>query len=216
MEFLYNPNPTFEIEWTGEQYKYLFRVRRAQVGEQVPVRNLRDDYLYLYQITQVDRRRGVGKLVEKRLEPRHPHRYLHLGWCVVDPKIVEKGIRPLNEIGVSKISFVYCDRSQRNFKLRLDRIERILIESAQQCGRSRLPEIEILESSDHFFEKYPNFVAVDFGGREPTPGIEVVLVGPEGGFSPRERALFREVVGLKGFILRSETAACGIASKLLL
>ncbi|MEO1942567.1 MAG: RNA methyltransferase PUA domain-containing protein, partial [Campylobacterales bacterium] len=64
MEFLYNPNPSPTIEWTGEQYKYLFRVRRLQAGERVPVRNLRDDHLYLYQIVEVDRRRGVGRLVE--------------------------------------------------------------------------------------------------------------------------------------------------------
>jgi 16S rRNA (uracil1498-N3)-methyltransferase len=42
------------------------------------------------------------------------------------------------------------------------------------------------------------------------------LIGPEGGFSQREREMFEEKVRLKGFILRSESAACAIASKILL
>jgi 16S rRNA (uracil1498-N3)-methyltransferase len=98
----------------------------------------------------------------------------------------------------------------------MERIRRILIESSQQCGRSQLPEIEILNSSKEFMEKYPTFTAIDFGGGELKKETQIVLVGPEGGFSPEERKKFSQVAGLKGFILKSETAVCGVASKILL
>jgi 16S rRNA (uracil1498-N3)-methyltransferase len=216
MKFLYYPNPTPQLEIEGEKFKYLFKVRRIQVGEIVPVRTLKDDLLYLYQVEKVEKRRGVLKLVERREEPVLPPRYLHLGWCIVDPKTIEKALPHLNEIGVSKISFIYCDRSQHNFRLRLDRIERILIESCQQCGRSRLPEIEVIESSDRFAQLYPETVRLDFGGGEVTSSLKRVIVGPEGGFTDRERQFFPASVGFKGFILKSETAACAVAAKILL
>jgi len=141
-----------------------------------------------------------------------------LGWCIIEPKNIEKTLPILNEIGVSKISFIYCDFSQKNFKLKLERIEKILINSSQQCGRSDLMQIEILNSSKEFFEKYPEFIAVDFDGKE----IECkkynkpFLIGPEGGFSEKEREVFKEKVKLKGFILRSESAACAVSAKILL
>ena len=42
---------------------------------------------------------------------------LHIGWCVIDPKTVEKYIASLNEIGVDKITFIYADYSQKISKL---------------------------------------------------------------------------------------------------
>jgi 16S rRNA (uracil1498-N3)-methyltransferase len=216
MEFIHFPKPTPRLVVEGEKYRYLFRVRRTRPGEIVPVRDLKEDWLYFYRVEEIGRRRGVLKLEGKEWKPVCPSQYLQIGWCIVDPKIVEKGLPHLNEIGVSKISFIYCDFSQRNFRLKMERITRILIESCQQCGRSRLPEVEILNSSREFFQKYPNFVAIDFGGGELDSEVEVVLVGPEGGFSPAERKHFSKIARLKGFILKSETAVCGVASKILL
>ena len=124
----------------------------------------------------------------------------------------------LNEMGVGKISFIYCDFSQRNFKLKLDRLKTILINSNQQCGRSDLMEIEILSSSQKFFEKYPEFIALDFNGEniECKNYNKPFLIGPEGGFSENEREYFKEIVKLKSFILRSESAASSVAAKILL
>ena len=124
----------------------------------------------------------------------------------------------LNEMGVGKISFIYCDFSQKNFKLRLDRIKTILINSCQQCGRSDLMDIEILSSSQKFFEKYPEFIALDFNGEniECKNYNKPFLIGPEGGFSENEREYFKEIVKLKSFILRSESAVSSVAAKILL
>jgi len=58
----------------------------------------------------------------------------------------------LNEIGVSKISFIYCDRSQKNFIINLKRVKKILINSSQQCGRSVMMDIEEIECIENFLE----------------------------------------------------------------
>jgi len=217
MEFLYYPNPSNNIILTGDEHKYLFKVRRVKKEELIKIRNLKDDYLYIYEIESINKKEAVLRLKEKKLSPNKPKKFFHLGWCIIEPKNIEKTLPTLNEIGVSKISFIYCDYSQKNFKLKFDRILKILINSCQQCGRSDLMEIEILNSTKEFIEKY-DFLALDFDGEE----IECkeynksFLIGPEGGFSEEERKLFKEKIKLKGFILRSESAACSIAAKILL
>ncbi len=218
MQFLYYSDTTSNITLSGNEHKYLFKVRRIKKNELINIRNLKDDYLYIYKIEDINKKEAFLKLINKELKPNKPHTFFHLGWCIIDPKNIEKTLPNLNEIGVGKISFVYCDFSQKNFQLKLDRIKTILINSNQQCGRSDLIEIEILNSSKEFFEKYPEFMALDFNGKniECKNYNKPFLIGPEGGFSENERKYFREIVKLKSFILRSESAACSVASKILL
>jgi 16S rRNA (uracil1498-N3)-methyltransferase len=219
LKFLYHPNPSNNIILTGDEHKYLFKVRRAQKNETINIRNLEDDYLYSYKIDSISKKEALLSLIEKKLSPNKPTKFLHLAWCIIDPKNIEKALPSLNEIGVSKITFVYCDFSQKNFKLKTERIKKILINSSQQCGRSNIIEIEILENSNKFFEKYPDFISIDFGGENLPCGFDSkkpLLIGPEGGFSEREREKFKKIYSLKGFILRSETAACGVSAKILL
>jgi len=219
MQFLYFPTPNTQIVLTGDEHKYLFKVRRIKKDELVKVRNLKDDYLYIYKIDEINKKEAFLSLIEKKHSPNKPHKFLHLAWCVIDPKNIEKTLPSLNEIGVSKISFVYCDFSQKNFKIKLERIEKILINSCQQCGRSNLIEIEIINSSKEFFKKYPEFIAIDFNGKDLELNFSTrkpILIGPEGGFSQNERENFIQIYKLKSFILRSETATVAIASKILI
>jgi 16S rRNA (uracil1498-N3)-methyltransferase len=218
MQFLYIENPKNQLILTGEEHKYLFKVRRIKKNELVKIRNLKDDYLYIYKIDEINKKEAYLTLTEKKYMPNKPKKFFHLAWCIIDPKNIEKTLPSLNEIGVSKISFIYCDFSQRNFKLKPDRIEKILINSSQQCGRSDLMEIEVLNSSKEFFEKYKNFSVLNFNGKEITSDkiTQPVLIGPEGGFSKEEEKKFNEIYKLKGFILRSESAACAVSAKILL
>jgi 16S rRNA (uracil1498-N3)-methyltransferase len=218
MQFLYYENPANQLILTGDEHKYLFKVRRIKQKELVKIRNLKDDYLYIYKIDSINKKETYLTLIEKKLSPNKPQKFFHIAWCLIDPKNIEKTLPTLNEIGVSKITFVYCDFSQRNFKLKFDRIKKILINSSQQCGRSNLMEIEILNSSKEFFGKYKNFSVLNFNGKEIASNDLTlpVLIGPEGGFSANEEKKFNEIYKLKGFILRSESATCAISAKILL
>lgn len=219
MQFLYFPNPTSQIIITGDKHKYLFKVRRVKKNELINIRNLKDDYLYIYKIDEINKKEAILSLVEKNYFPNKPKEFLHLGWCIIEPKNIEKTLPSLNEIGVSKISFIYCNFSQKNFKLKLERLEKILINSSMQCGRSNIIELEIINSSSEFFKKYPNFIALDFDGEEIDCNYKPknpILIGPEGGFSKNEKKEFKKIIKLKGFILRSESATCAISSKILL
>ncbi|WP_353663279.1 16S rRNA (uracil(1498)-N(3))-methyltransferase [Hydrogenimonas sp. SS33] len=220
MQFLYHPDaglPDLTVE--GEAYRYLFKVRRFKVGERIALRNLADDYLCFYRIEKVTRREAQLRFLEKEARVVMPERPLHLGWCIVDPKTVEKTLPMLNELGVGKITFVYCERSQKNFRPDFERLRRILVNSCQQCGRSRLMALETASSVADYFEKYPGSAVLDFGGA-PLPcegGVNAILVGCEGGFDEAERKLFenRTIYGLETpLILRSETAAVTAAARI--
>ena len=115
--------------------------------------------------------------------------------------------------------FVYTEFSQKNFKLDLERFERILISSSQQCGRNSIIEFEIYSSFDEFLTKFDNIALIDFGGEkiQNLNKDKIYFIGPEGGFSENERLKVKDKIGLNSpFILKSNSAVVGIASKILL
>ena len=222
MEFVYHIESSKDIlTINGEVYNYLFKARRERVGKIIPFRNLKDSFLYFYKVESITKKRATLTLVHKEYKVKEPKRDLHLFWCIIDSKVIQSTLPMLNEIGVEKITFVYCERSQKNFKIRLEKLRKILINSSQQCGRSSLMELEIAKDLKKIIKENSNLIILDFSKNKANfcDNIEKVLVGPEGGFSQNERELFKElkIVGFDSeLILRSESAAVAIASKVLL
>ena len=212
MQFLYHPDSGLsKIEIDGESYRYIFKVRRHKEGEQIALRNLQDQFIYFYKIERVTRRTAELLFLEKEERVVMPKNSMHIGWCIIDPKVVEKTLPMLNELGVKKISFIYCKRSQKNFRLDFDRLKRILINSSQQCGRSKMMELELIPSLEEYLKRYSQSAVLDFGGQpiKCEEKIDSILVGCEGGFSSEERELFkdRRVFTLNTpLVLRSESA----------
>ncbi len=207
---------------TGEEHRYLFKVRRHKANEKLHLRNLEDGYLYTYEVASIDKRSVVLSLLSKTLHEVKPTRSLHIGWCVIDPKSIEKVLPSLNEIGVEKVTFIYCQRSQKSFKLDFKRLHKILINSSQQSGRTEMMALEIADNIDSFLEKHPKSYMLNFSQTSldtVRENIETLIIGCEGGFTDEERALFEEhkIVGFSTpLVLKSESAACAVAAKILL
>jgi 16S rRNA (uracil1498-N3)-methyltransferase len=220
MQFVYDQKACQNsLSITDENYRYLFKARRLKVGDIVKFRNLLDDILYSYEIKEVNKKEAILHLKNKDKILNIDRKTLHLIWCIIDSKVIYATLPMLNQIGLSKITFLYCDRSQKNFKLDLSKIEKILINSCQQCGRVDLMEIEVMGTLDDVLQKYDNFSVLDFGGESLDESISSILIGCEGGFSQQEREKLSEFnkIGLKTeMILKSETATLSIASKLLI
>ena len=206
----------------GELYKYLIKVRRHKEGDKLAFRN-RDNVktLHLYEVKEVEPRSAVLELLSSEILEIKSDKNLHIVWCVIDSKSVEKVLASLNEIGVGKISFIYCDRSQKNFKPDFKRYERILEASNQQCGRTEMMEFDTYKNVGDFIEEFPDTKVFDFSqnvlGSEAA--FERVLIGCEGGFSNAEKSLLaqQDVFRLNTpMILRSESAVMAVASKILL
>ncbi len=206
----------------GELFKYLIKVRRHKEGDSVDFRAENSPkILHRYRIVIVQAREAVLTLQKSTKKEVKAIKRLHLIWCLIDPKSIEKVLPILNEIGVVKISFVPCERSQSNFRLDFKRLRRIVTASMQQCGRSEFMEFEMLQCLEETIKQYSDLVYFDFCDTvlQNSEEISTILVGCEGGFSDNEKQLLQLQQGFhldSPMILRSESAACAIASKILL
>ncbi len=210
------------LKLKGEEYKYLFKVRRHNIDDILYFRQHQNsEELYQYRVLSFDGRSASLEFVSRKKNEIKPQKQLHVAWCVIDPKSVEKVLPSLNEIGVSKITFIFCERSQKNYKIDLKRYMRILDTSSQQCGRSQSIVFDVVKSMEKFIQDNPETVVLDFCDEvlRCNTDIHTVLIGCEGGFSEEER---NQMQNLKRFsldtkmILRSESAVIAIASKVLL
>ncbi len=223
MKFMLHPDAgRDELVVSGEDYKYLIKVRRHKTGDLIGFRTA-DDLLveWRYRLERTDGRNAYFSMESRYDAACEAAGKLHIGWCLVDPKTIEKTLPMLTELGVDKITFIHCRRSQRNFRLDFERFRRIMESSIMQCGRSSLIELEESATLNAFLQAHPDAAILDFGGEAlgPDERIETVVIGCEGGFDESERKLFssrRVRVFSSPMILRSETAAVAAASRRLL
>ena len=219
---LLDDSPQEILTLKGETFKYLVKVRRHSVGDKIDFRSKDDmSILHTYEISSIDGRCVELLHVESRESIVSASKSLHVGWCIIDMKSIEKVLPSLCEIGVEKISFITCKRSQKNFKLDLKRFERILEASMQQCGRSTYIEFSTCKNIEEFITLHPQTKVFDFTEKtlDEYGDIETVLVGCEGGFSQDERELLKEKDVFRldtPMVLRSESAVVAVASKIIL
>lgn len=212
--------PTLKID--GENFKYLIKVRRHKEGDILTFRSYEKiEIKHNYKIVEIQNRSLLLELVSSDLDPVRSHRSLHIGWCIIDAKSIEKVLPSLCEIGVAKITFISCERSQKNFKLDLKRFERILISSMQQCGRTSFIEFATSKDLKSFLSENPEAKVFDFCEQtlETTQEIDTVVIGCEGGFSQSEKELVKEQNRFRlntPMVLKSESAVVAVAVKILL
>ena len=130
------------------------------------------------------------------------------------------GIAPL----LSERTVVRCDEEEASSKKQ--KWQRVALEAAKQCGQNWLPAVETPVSLKAYFAANPKFdlmliaslqpdakplktVLAEHDG--PPPASVLILVGPEGDFTPAEINLAKSAgcrpITLGPIILRTETAA---------
>ncbi|WP_457747162.1 16S rRNA (uracil(1498)-N(3))-methyltransferase [Sulfurimonas sp.] len=210
------------LQIKGEDYKYLIKVRRHSIGDELAFRNKENiQTLFHYKLIEIAPRYATFELLRSEIVEVKAKQTLHIGWCVIDNKSIEKVLASLNELGVKKITFIYCDRSQKNFKPDFKRFERIIEASNQQCGRTDIMEFNTSKGLKSFILQHPQTKVFDFTEKilACESDFETLLIGCEGGFSQQERELLKnqEVFRLDTpMVLRSESAVLAVASKILL
>lgn len=208
-----------------DESRHCVRVLRMGVGDEVWVTS-GDGTMCRAHVADPDERACSVEIVE-RLEDygRRPFR-LHL--LVAPTKntariewLVEKAV----EIGVDRITPIICDHSERGVQ-KTDRLDRIALSAMKQSLKARRPQIDSpvklvdllklgMSNEELGIGKFVCYCAGDerHSLRELyTPGTDaVVLIGPEGDFSPREieaaLATGFQPVTLGDSRLRTETAA---------
>jgi 16S rRNA (uracil1498-N3)-methyltransferase len=210
------------LEIKDEVYNYIIKARRHKIDDEIYFRNLKDNNIYLYRVNNIDKKKALLDLISSEEKVLLNNKNLHLGWCVVDPKTIEKYIASLNEMGVDKITFIYSDYSQKNFKINIEKLEKILINSSCQCGRSNIIKLDVCKNIETFIKENSDTYFLDFSEisiDNKKDEIKTLIIGCEGGFSNKEREKFNKdnIVGFNSnLILRSETAIISAGSKILL
>jgi len=136
---------------------------------------------------------------------------------------LDRMIDQLAQLGVTTFRPLLCQRSQRKpSTIRTEKLERIAAEATKQCRRPWVLQInDPILFADAIND--PDAVIADAAGELWSPAVQprrtVVLIGPEGGFSPDERALISAtgvpLVRFGLFVLRIESAAAAASAIIL-
>jgi 16S rRNA (uracil1498-N3)-methyltransferase len=132
------------------------------------------------------------------------------------------------ELGVAEIQPLYTERSQRipgDIEKRVVHWRGVVIAACEQCGRNRLPKVNVPISIDDALKQSTQAFRVLMdaeGERAFAAKIESVslsvFVGPEGGFASKELKQLRESCSARlrigETILRAETAAIAVIALL--
>ncbi|MBP6858924.1 MAG: RNA methyltransferase, partial [Candidatus Pacebacteria bacterium] len=157
-----------------------------------------------------------------------PSRKVYLYAAMVKKDTFEWIAEKATELGVTHIIPVMAERSEKK-NINEARLEKIVVEASEQSGRGSVPVIasmvslkEGIEIGDSnirriaFHTEGKNFSASEI---EKDQDI-AIFIGPEGGWSPDEVALFHTndipVVCLGTQVLRAETAVVAALSVVML
>jgi 16S rRNA (uracil1498-N3)-methyltransferase len=210
-----------EITLDGEAYHHLFRVRRAERGERLRLVDGRGRARW-GEVAAVERK--TARVVLQDSAPDHePARRVTLLVTTLRPERASWLVEKATELGVFAIRFLQSERAPRTFgEGTVERLRRVAAAAVEQCHRARCPEIsgthdwsELASLTADCAERWLFDTAVPAGSGAAEPAASLaLLIGPEGGWSDRER---RELaawhpLSLGERVLRTETAAIvGIA-----
>lgn len=205
------------VELDPAQANYLGNVLRLGPGAELLIFNDRSGE-WLGRITAASRKR-MTLTVEQRSREAEAVPDVWLAFAPVKRAQTDWLVEKATELGAARLMPVMTARTIAE-RVKMERLEAIAIEAAEQCGRTRLPEIaEPMGLKQLLADRDPErrLYFADEGGGEPagiafTAGPALILTGPEGGFTDEERALVRAAsnslaISLGPRILRAETAA---------
>lgn len=209
---------------TLDQSRYLTQVMRLKAGDDLLAFNGRDGE-WRCTVAEV-LKKGVILRAEEQARPQTFGPDLDLIVAVVKKARVETIVEKAAELGARRVRLVLTKRTNAD-RLRLDRLDAIAEEAAEQTGRMDVPAVDDPIRLDALLDGWEDGRRLMFcdetGGAPAISALAAagagaqeqkwsILIGPEGGFSPDEgerlRSLpFTTAVSLGPRILRADTAA---------
>lgn len=208
-----------------DQSHYLANVMRLKAGDSVLLFNGRDGE-WRAEVTEVAKR-AVTLTARSRTREQRPEPDLWLAFAPIKKARLDFIAQKATELGVRHMLPVMTRRTIVD-RVKTDRMHANAVEAAEQCERLNVPSVgepmklEALMDSwpagrrlmfcDEDKTGTPAHTALQAVAEKAAPGPWGVLIGPEGGFDDKERALIRAhpatvTVALGPRVLRADTAA---------
>jgi 16S rRNA (uracil1498-N3)-methyltransferase len=203
------------VDLDAGQANYLGNVMRLGVGGETLLFDGANGE-WLARVAEAGKKR-MTLIAERRTREQEPVPDCVLAFAPVKRAQTDWLVEKATELGIAALQPVMTRRTIAE-RVKLERLESIAVEAAEQCNRTSLPTIAEPVALDKWLKanERPLYFADEQGGapvaRAMRPGPAAILVGPEGGFTEDERALVRAApnavaISLGPRILRAETAA---------
>lgn len=208
------------VEPDAAQAHYLLHVMRAKAGDRVSLFNGRDGE-WVAALAEATKRGCVLKC-EALLAAQDAVPDVWLVFAPVKKTPADYVTQKATELGVRVLQPVLTRRTIVR-RVNEERMRANAVEAAEQSGRLSVPEVRAPLALEKLLAQWPRerrILFCDEAGEAPPiadalahapDGPWAILIGPEGGFDPAERALIRGLefvtpVSLGTRILRADTA----------
>ena len=161
--------------------------------------------------------------VKKQLRQKENPKELWLAFSPIKSNYFNFMMQKATELGVTKFLPIIFDRTIVR-KINKERLEKVIIEAAEQSNRINVPKIEEPQKLKNFLSNDMDLIFTDLNTsntkidlKKLTTKPKCVIIGPEGDFSEEEREKILKFKGVQPIkinenILRSETAVISALS----
>ena len=161
--------------------------------------------------------------VTKQLRQKENFKELWLAFSPIKSNYFNFMIQKATELGITKFLPIIFDRTIVR-KINKERLEKVIIEAAEQSNRINVPVIEQPQNLKSFLKNDMDLIFTDLNASNKkidqkmiTANPTCVIIGPEGDFSEKERQQILQFKGVQPIkinenILRSETAVISAIS----
>lgn len=220
MHLFYTPDIATTLELPQDEAAHALRVLRLTEGAEVMLTDGKGSF-YRAEIDIISGKRCYMRIVEIITPEPLWQGHLHLAMAPTkNMDRIEWFAEKATEIGFDELTFLDCRFSERKV-VKIERVEKILVSAMKQSLKPMLPVLNGMIPFDKFVVSPFNgkkFIAHCYEGeKQPLmqalqPGEDaLVLIGPEGDFSPEEvqKAIANgfQPITLGRSRLRTETAA---------
>lgn len=220
MDIFYERDIEQTLRLGEEESQHCIKVMRHSVGDEIEVIDGMGK-LFLCRITSAHPKRTEVEIIET-YNNYGEHSYT-LTVAVAPTKNIDRFewfVEKAVEIGIDHIVPLLCNHSERKV-IKRDRLEKIVISASKQSRKAKLATVDELKPIDDFIKNINDaqllIAHCEEGEKSYLPHIiekgkeVVILIGPEGDFSPAEIAMVQsrggKAVSLGNSRLRTETAA---------
>ena len=220
MHLFYAPDILTDPELPEEEAGHCLRVLRLREGDEIVLTDGKGSF-YRAVISAASGKRCQVKVTQTIAQSPLWEGHLHLAMAPTkNMDRVEWLAEKATEIVLDELSFLNCHCSERKV-IKTERVEKIVVSAMKQSLKARKPVVNGMVDFSRFMDREftgQKFICHCHEGEKPLlkdvfqRGEEaVVLVGPEGDFSPEEVQMAEEhgfkSVSLGKSRLRTETAA---------